>query len=397
MSERLLMPIVFAVLLSGQLGCAAGPPPAPPEPAFEAQTIDDDVGIGYGLAVGDVDGDGDLDVLLADDSEIVWYRNGDWNRFVIAENLTERDNVAITASDIDGDGQVEVAVGAQWNPGETSDPDLSGSVHYLIRPADPTERWEAVTLPNEPTVHRMHWARMSDDRSALVVLPLHGRGNEGGEGAGVRVLAYLMPDDPHDEWDTVLLDESLNMTHNFDVRPMNGAERLYIGGRQGVVSVAPENGQWMENSAEPVEGVGTAEGVGEIRYGTLGGVDFLTTIEPMHGNNVAVYVLDDDVERHVLADDFEQGHALAAADLLGLGRDQIVAGWRNPNEEGKVGIKLFVPTDASGTQWEEHLIDDDTMATEDLKVADLDEDGRPEIIAAGRDTHNLIIYWNKTE
>ena len=28
-------------------------------------------------------------------------------------------------------------------------------------------------------------------------------------------------------------------------------------------------------------------------------------------------------------------------------------------------------------------------------AADLDGDGRPEIIAAGRDTHNLKIYWNR--
>jgi hypothetical protein len=37
------------------------------------------------------------------------------------------------------------------------------------------------------------------------------------------------------------------------------------------------------------------------------------------------------------------------------------------------------------------------MACEDLKVADLDGDGRPEIIAAGRATKNVIIYWNETE
>src|SRR5690625_7557748 len=87
---------------------------------------------------------------LADKEQIVWYRNGGWQRFVMAENLTEFDNVAIAARDITGDGQVEVAVGAQWNPNETSDPERSGSVHYLIRPDDPTERWEVVNLHHEP-------------------------------------------------------------------------------------------------------------------------------------------------------------------------------------------------------------------------------------------------------
>ncbi|MEX0820791.1 MAG: hypothetical protein WD021_01490, partial [Rhodothermales bacterium] len=123
----------------------------------------------------------------------------------------------------------------------------------------------------------------------------------------------------------------------------------------------------------------------------------ITTIEPMHGNTVNVYLPGEEMQRHVLADDFNQGHGLAAADLLGLGRDQIVAGWRDPNEADRVGIRLFVPVNASGTNWAEHVLDENTMAVEDLKVADLDGDGRLDVVAAGRDTHNLIIYWNRTE
>ena len=366
-----------------------------PEPRFEAQVIDSEVNIGYGLAIGDVDGDGKPDILLADQKQFVWYRNGDWERFVMAENLTERDNVAIAAKDIDGDGQVEVAVGAQWNPGETSDVAASGSVHYLIRPADPTQPWEPVELHHEPTVHRMRWVRMGDVYR-LVVLPLHGRGNEGGEGAGVRVLAYEMPEDPRAAWSTVLLDSTMHMTHNFEVLEQENAEetRLYIGGREGVHSAARQNDGWAVPEAVPLPGT---KGVGEVRIGSTGGRPaFVTTIEPMHGNQLAVYRLGASPERQLLDDSLSGGHALAAADLLGLGRDQIVAGWREPNAEGKVGIKLYVPADTVGTAWEPYLIDDNTMAAEDLKVADLDGDGRLDIIASGRATHNLVIYWNRT-
>jgi hypothetical protein len=80
------------------------------QPKFEAQTIDSNISIGYGLALGDVDGDGKPDILLADKKQFVWYRNGDWKKFVMAENLTEHDNVCIAARDINGDGKVEVAV-----------------------------------------------------------------------------------------------------------------------------------------------------------------------------------------------------------------------------------------------------------------------------------------------
>jgi hypothetical protein len=40
-------------------------------------------------------------------------------------------------------------------------------------------------------------------------------------------------------------------------------------------------------------------------------------------------------------------------------------------------------------------IDDNGIACEDLQLADLDGDGKKDIIAAGRATHNLKIYWNK--
>ena len=35
------------------------------------------------------------------------------------------------------------------------------------------------------------------------------------------------------------------------------------------------------------------------------------------------------------------------------------------------------------------------MACEDALAADLNGDGRPEIIACGRATHNVRIYWNR--
>src|SRR6266550_2729106 len=128
-----------------------------PQPNFEAQTIDNNISIGYGLALGDVDGDGKPDILLADKKQFVWYRNGDWKKFVMVENLTVNDNVCITATDITGDGKVEVAVGAQWNPSETSNAEQSGGVYYLARPEDPTQLWKPVKLYHEPTIHRMRW------------------------------------------------------------------------------------------------------------------------------------------------------------------------------------------------------------------------------------------------
>lgn len=372
------------------VGCAWYALPA--QPRFDTQLLDDDIAIGYGLAIGDVDGDQQPDILLADKEEFVWYRNGDWKRHVMVRDLTDRDNVCIAAEDIDGDGQVEVAVGGQWNPGETSDYAQSGSVHYLIRPEDPTQPWEAVSLPHVPTIHRMRWVKMDEDQYQLVVLPLHGIGNQSGEGAGVQVMAFKPPKNPRKKWKYRVLDQSMHMTHNFDHVEIPLGSGMYIGGKEGVKHVASYKGKWLGSPKPVVSG----HGFGEVRIGNgPDNRDFLAGIEPMHGNILSIYALENGMgtQRQVLTEDLNQGHALACADLLGMGQDQVVVGWRTPNDEGKVGVRIYVPQQNGG--WAMHLIDDNGMAAEDLKVADLNGDGKPDIIACGRATRNLKIYWNK--
>ncbi|MCA9246756.1 MAG: FG-GAP repeat protein [Planctomycetales bacterium] len=268
---------------------------ASPEPKFRSQTLDAKLEIGYGLAIGDVDGDKKPDILLADKRQFVWYENGDWTRHVMVDGLTERDNVCLAARDLDGDGKVEVAVGAQWNPGETTDVGKSGSVHYLLRPENPRDRWTPIRLPHEPTVHRMHWVKPLYRGVQLVVLPLHGRGNRNGEGVGVRVLAYEMPEDPTQEWKTTLLDDNMHLTHNFDVithgSGRNAWDSLAVAGKEGVRLVGVPKDDAPQTLAIGLTGT---RGAGEVRFGRLGAAGawptMYVTIEPMHGNEVVACI-----------------------------------------------------------------------------------------------------------
>lgn len=358
-------------------------------PDFEAQKIGD-ISIGYGLATGDVDGDGKPDIILADQKEIVWYRNPDWKRFLIASRLSLKDNVCIAARDIDGDGKVEIAAGANWNPGETSNRDDSGSVHYLIRPDNPTNTWKPVKLPHDPTTHRMHWVRDGMGKFSLVVLPLHGIGNRGGQGDnGVKVTAYQVPETPEDasKWTMTVLDDSIHMTHNFDIvtSPEEGADTLIIGGREGIVTLSWKDGGWKRDFQSSDTGYGEVRRRGQLT----------AAIQPMHGNQVTASI--DDGIPLVLDDSLNAGHALAIADVMGNGTSQIIAGWRSPDASGNVGIRLYARGKTETDPWNQYVIDNNTMACEDLKVADLNGDGKLDIVAAGRNTRNLVVYWNKGE
>jgi hypothetical protein len=353
--------------------------------------IDTKIEIGYGLAIADVDGDGKPDVLLADKKQVVWYRNPAWEKFVIAENLTERDNVCIAAADIDGDGRCEVAVGAEWNPGDTVN---SGAVFFLIAPADRTQRWEPVRLPHEPTVHRMHWVKNSAGKYELAVQPLHGRGNKNNAGAGAKLLTYTVPKDPRQEWQTAVVGDFMHASHNFqtinwDVDP---EEELLAAGKEGIWYFGRTAGGWKNRQL-------TDQPAGEIREGRLGGTRrFLATIEPMHGNTVALYLEPGAPggkwTRRVLDETLKDGHALAVGDVLGIGSPQIVAGWRAMTPRGAPGIRLYVPGDAAGVGAQRFEIGGTEVAVEDLKLADLDGDGRLDIIAAGRQTKNVRIFFN---
>src|SRR5207253_2999341 len=98
----------------------------------------------------------------------------------------------------------------------------SGSVHYLIAPADRTQKWEVVDLPHEPTVHRMKWVRFPNGFK-LVVLPLHGKGNKNAQGDGVKILAYSHGKTMKD-WRTDVIDDTLHLTHNLEICPDKGGE-----------------------------------------------------------------------------------------------------------------------------------------------------------------------------
>lgn len=367
-----------------------------PKAVFEPLTIDSRITVGYGLAIADLDGDGKNDIFLADSDRTVCYQAPDWRKHIVTRKLTERDHVCLCAKDIDGDGKADLAVGAEWNPGDTKN---SGAVFHLETQADCFAPRKAHALHREPTVHRMHWVMEDEGRKHfLAVLPLHGPGNKAGKGEGINFLGYRPETEPGKDWQTFLIHKGFHLAHNFD--PVSWGptknESILVACFEGVHLLQPSGKEW---TATPM----TEKGAGEVRLGKLpNGKRFIVSIEPMHGNEVVINPEPESglwsQNRTVVDDTLNQGHALVTGDFLGLGYDQVVAGWRSPSKgEKKVGLRLYIPNSKEGTMWKLHAaIDDNKMACEDLKAADLDGDGDLDLVASGRSTKNVIIYWNKT-
>ena len=353
----------------------------------------DKIEIGYGLQLTDVNGDGKTDIVLADKKTFQWYENPTWKKHIIAKDLTTRDNVCITARDIDGDGKCEIAVGGQWNFRETQ---KDGAVFYLIPPTDRTQLWTPVPLQHEPNTHRMHWVKGPGGEFSLIVKPLRGRGSIEGVGQGLRMLEYTKPENPKDKWTTALVSDFLHLSHNF--HPVNwdddSEEELIAAGKEGVWHFDRKGGKWNAKQL-------TEDFAGEVRDGRLAnGKRFIATVEPMHGTRSAVYVQPDDEEviwnrLAVLDDALIDGHAVACADYLGIGSGQIVVGWRAMHPKGRPGIKLFTPLDKDGTKWRETKISGEQLAVEDIKAADLNGDGKADFVAAARQTKNLKIFFSQ--
>ena len=373
-------------LFTGFLLVALGPQLSPP-PGVVFRTVDvqRDWGVVYAVRVADVNADGRLDIVAINPSQLAWFENPGWQRHVIVDGAVPRDHVTIAAHDVDGDGRVEIALGAGWNPRNTA----SGGELFLATrgEASGTKPWTLAPLGAEPTLHRIRWAT-TDGSARLIVTPLHGRGTAAPtwDGVGARVFALAPPATGMKDWRTEVIDDTRHILHNFLVVDFDGrsGDELVTASREGLTLLTRgPGGAWSRRLL--------AEGApGEVALGRVGKRRVFGTIEPWHGTAVVSYVeAADHWTRTVIDDAITGGHAVAWADFDGDGDDELVAGWR----DGAYGLARYRLGD-DGRLRDRQMIDRG-VAVEDLVVADINADGHPDIVAGGRATGNIRLFINE--
>jgi hypothetical protein len=383
-----------------------------PFPTFKAQQLDEKLTVGYSLLLIDLNGDGKPDIVVADSKRVIWFENPTWTMHVILGGQTKPDNVAIAPIDLRGDGKTDLILGAGWKGYNTKE---NGTLQWLEPGPNVTEPWTLHPIGfDEVALHRIHVATI-DGKPRVFVAPLLGRGatSQGNWSETTpKLLEYPVPADPvHGPWTPSVVTDRLHVVHNFwpvDLEG-NGKTQLLVGCYEGLYVLTPGgNGNWTPRrigageQANPTK----SRGCSEAKLGhSKSGQPFIATIEPWHGNEVVIYTPpatggEGLWERKVLDNGLHEGHGIWLADLDKDGSDDVIACSRAGKAgDGGRGVFVYSPTSSTGNAsdatWTKHVIDDQDMAAEDIAAADLNGDGHVDIVAVGRATHNVRIYWNQ--
>jgi hypothetical protein len=364
---------------------------------------------GYQVAVADVNGDGRPDILaLSSEANLVeWYENPSWKPHSIT--TTTKHNISLAPLFKEGFPMRGLALATGF---ALEDSRHGGEVWWAAPRTDPEQEWSLRPIGQIPTSHRLRWANLDGSgRLALVNAPILGAGAEAPDYRVGALLTWYEPPEAlltghaaavaqkQSHWTAHLIDNSLTVIHGINVVDWDGDGRdeILTASFEGVHlfrSTGWGGGlRWTKTRlAEGDQVSKPRRGASEIATGKVHGRRFLATIEPWHGEQVAVYFEGKPGQwwkRQVIDDTFKDGHALAVADLDGDGNDEIVAGYRGQG----TSVDVYYVADSAGTKWERQTLDTN-MAAACVVIEDLNGDGRSDIVAIGASTGNIVWYQN---
>ncbi len=356
---------------------------------FQEHTLATDLRGGYQVVVADLNRDRkpDLIALASGMKELVWFENPSWQRHVIINTASRMINCA--TYDTDGDGIPEIALAQEFsnNPAQSI-----GIVSILKHKSDPTQLWEATEIDRLSTSHRLRFADIDGSgKKVLVNAPLANASAQPPEYKGNVPLALYRPG----AWQREIISTALaGVLHGLSIVGVDrdGREDILTASFVGVdVFRFGKDAKWLRTkltAGDPAPW--PKSGASEIAVGMLGKERFLSTIEAWHGHQVAVYRFGKtDWERLVIDDTLVDGHTLLTADLNADGRDEIIAGYRGQ------GRSVYVYSfDTKSKKWLRQSLDEGGIAAAACAVADLNGDGKLDVACIGSATTNLKWYEN---
>ncbi len=389
----------------------AQPASVDPVAGFVAHTIDTGLSGGYQVVVADLNGDGKPDIvaLASGLKELRWYENPGWDKHVLVTGINQPINAA--AYDVDRDGIPEIALAHEFSNAYAKS---LGIVSILTHQGDPKGPWSIREIDRVPTSHRLRFADIDGSGTKVLVnFPLIGPDSVAPDYRGRVSLLMYRPGEWKREvitdaeegvvhgilatrWDEStresLLSASFLGLHllQYDARPVDARP---VDARPKGRAYEAGGGHWTRTLiANGNPSAWPKSGSSDVIAGHLGGERFLATVEPWHGNNIVVYrQRGGSWQRHLIDDTVVDAHTIVAGDLDGDGQDEIVVGER----QGRRSAYLYRLADLKGDTWARQVLDDGGMAGAGCAIADLNADGRADIVCIGTATANLKWYENR--
>jgi hypothetical protein len=353
------------------------------ELAFTAHPIAANLKSGYHVVAADMNRDRrpDLIALASGIDELLWFENPGWQRHVIAGGFQRMINVA--PWDTDGDGIPELVLAHQFaNQAKNS----VGIVSVLRHQGDPRQPWQVTEIDRLTTSHRLRWADVDGSGKPVCVnAPLTGAAAEAPDYKGRAPLVFYRPGD----WKRqVIGEEDEGVVHGLYIADWDGDRRdeILTASFSGIHIYQPTKNGWSRKelargNPSPCPKCGSSD----IATGRLEREGFIAAIEPWHGNEVVVYRKG----RQVIDSSIVDGHTVQTADLDGDGRDEVIASGRG----GARSVYLYRLT---GGKWQRQTLDEGGMGAASCVAVDLNADGKPDVACIGQATANLKWYENRT-
>jgi len=363
----------------------AGPPAH-----FQEHTIATGLTGGYQVVIADMNGDGrpDLIALASGMPVLAWYENPSWKRHVIVANQAHMINCTVAATDRHGVSVIVLASEFSNNPKQSA-----GVVSLLRRNANPEDLWAVTEIDRIPSSHRLRTADIDGSGKPVAInSALAAADAEPPDYRGSAPLVFYRQND----WKRQsILPENVGLVHGIYVTDWDGDghDEFLTAGFEGIhLFKLGSDGKWKRTEiAQGNPAPWPKSGSSDVAVGRLGKERFLAAIEPWHGNEVAIYrQAGNEWRRTAIDDSLVDGHTILTVDLNGDGQDEVVAGYRGLGRS----VHIYSAGDTSGGSWSKQFLDRGGMGAASCAAADLNGDGKPDIVCIGSATANLKWYEN---
>jgi hypothetical protein len=355
---------------------------------FEVHEIATGMVDGYQIVVADLNGDGRLDLLPVASGldEIAWFENPGWQRHVITGDLTRPENVDVY--DVNGDGAPEIGLvsGFSQSPRRST-----GIVEILSSNGDAAQRWSSLEIDRLPTSHRVRWTDIDGNgRKVLVNAPLASGLAEAPDFRGATPLVYYRPG----SWQREIIAANDGVVHGLYVGQWEAdvGETIITSGFAGVFAHVLRDAGWQRSRViDGKPAVWPGGGASEFTTLDSGAERWLATIEPWHGSEVVVYRMQAaNWVRTVIDPEVGLGHTVLGVDLDADNSEELIVADRGDDVSG---VYIYTLAEPNAATWEKEILNSDMQASS-CAAADLDGDGRVDLVCIGRATEELNWFRN---